>query len=211
MKKFELAPLPYAYDALLPVLGEDTLHCHHDKHHQGYVNNLNAAAEGTEFAEMHCAADVIRNLSKAPADKVVALRNNAGGTYNHNLYWNCMIPGGSKTPVGKLAEAINKDFGSFEAMQEAFNKAGAGRFGSGWAWLVLRDGKLVIESTPNQDNPLETGGVPILGNDVWEHAYYLQYQNRRADYLKDWWTLLNWEVIGKRYEAALEGAFCFEC
>lgn len=200
---FELKPLPYAYDALMPVLGADTLQFHHDKHHQTYVDNLNKLVAGTELADYTCACKVICNLDKLPADKVQAVRNNAGGVYNHNLYWECMIPGGAKEPQGKLAEDINATFGSFEAMKELFDKSGAGRFGSGWAWLVLRDGKLAIESTPNQDCPIETGAAALLGNDVWEHAYYLQYQNRRAAYLSDWWQLVNWDIVAQRYEKAL--------
>lgn len=202
---FTLKPLPYAYDALEPVISKDTLHFHHDKHHQAYVNNLNAVLEGTELEGYTCGREVIKNLQKLPKEKIAGARNNAGGVANHNMYWECMTPGGSKEPVGELKAEMEKVFGSFESFQEQFNKAGAGRFGSGWVWLVLRDGKLAIETTANQDNPVETGAIPLLGNDVWEHAYYLDYQNRRADYLKEWFKLLNWDIIGERYLKAVKG------
>jgi Fe-Mn family superoxide dismutase len=207
---FELPPLPYAYDALEPTIDDATMHLHHDKHHQAYVNNLNAAVEGTPFADM--SIDVlVRNLNQVPEAKRTAVRNNGGGHYNHSMFWEIMTPGGGGAPTGAIGQAINDAFGSFDAMKEAFNKAGAGRFGSGWAWVIVgSDGKLAITSTPNQDNPLmsgivETPGFPVLGNDVWEHAYYLKYQNRRPEYLAAWWDVINWDKVNERYNAGRSG------
>lgn len=204
---FELPPLPYAYDALEPNIDDATMHLHHDKHHQAYVNNLNAAVEGTEFANMSI-DELVRNLNLVPEAKRTAVRNNGGGHYNHSMFWEIMTPGGGGDPRGEIASAINAAFGDFATLKDTFNKAGAGRFGSGWAWLILgSDGKLAVTSTPNQDNPLMSGfveapGYPILGNDVWEHAYYLNYQNRRPDYLAAWWNTVNWDAINERYAAA---------
>ena len=205
---FELPPLPYAYDGLEPNIDDATMHLHHDKHHQAYVNNLNAAVEGTEFANMSI-DELVRNLNLVPDAKRTAVRNNGGGHYNHSMFWEIMTPGGGGDPRGEIASAIAATFGDFATLQDTFNKAGVGRFGSGWAWLILgSDGKLAVTSTPNQDNPLMSGfveapGFPILGNDVWEHAYYLKYQNRRPDYLAAWWNTVNWDAINERYNAAL--------
>lgn len=196
---FKLEALPYAYDALEPFIDKETMEFHHDKHHQSYTNNLNKAIEGTEFDNMEI-EEILKKLDKAPADKKNAIKNNAGGYYNHNLFWECMKPGGAKEPQGELLEAINKEFGSFDEFKEKFQKAGAGQFGSGWAWLICKDGKLEVTNSPNQDCPVSDGAVVLLGNDVWEHAYYLKYQNRRADYLKEWWKVVNWDVVAERYE-----------
>jgi Fe-Mn family superoxide dismutase len=201
---FELPPLPYAYEALNDTIDTETMHLHHDKHHQAYVNNLNAAVEGTDFANMSI-DELVRNLNLVPEAKRAAVRNNGGGHYNHSMFWTIMKPGGGGAPQGVIAEAINADLGGFDALKDAFNKAGAGRFGSGWAWVIIgSDGKLAVTSTPNQDNPLMSGlvdapGFPVFGNDVWEHAYYLKYQNRRPDYLAAWWDTLNWDAINNRY------------
>ena len=198
--QFELKPLPYAYDALEPTIDAETMHFHHDKHHQTYVNNLNAAVEGLDLPYT-CAGELLKHLDEVPAEKRQGIINNGGGVHNHNVFWESMIPGGAKEPQGKLAEEITKTFGSFEAFKEAFEKAGAGRFGSGWVWLVKEGQELKIVATPTQDSPVSNGQTILLGNDVWEHAYYLKYQNRRADYLKAWWDVVNWDVVAKRYEA----------
>ena len=199
---FELPPLPYPNDALEPNIDAQTMSIHHDKHHNTYVTNLNAAVEGTEFADM-APEELIKNLDQVPEAKRTAVRNNGGGHVNHTMFWEIMGPGGGGAPTGAIAAAINRDFGAFDALKDAVNKAGAGRFGSGWAWVVLKDGKLSVISTPNQDNPLMDGsGAPIFGVDVWEHAYYLKYQNRRPDYLSAWWGTLNWDAINARYAAA---------
>jgi Fe-Mn family superoxide dismutase len=200
---FELPPLPYDYAALEPHIDEQTMRIHHDKHHATYVTNLNNAVAGTEFENM-AIEELVSSLDKVPEAKRTAVRNNGGGHYNHTLFWEIMGPGGGGQPTGALAEAINSTFGSFDALKEEINKAGAGRFGSGWAWLVVgSDGNLSVTSTPNQDNPLMDGsGTPILGVDVWEHAYYLKYQNRRPDYLSAWWNTVNWDAVNARYEAA---------
>jgi superoxide dismutase, Fe-Mn family len=207
---FELPPLPYAYNALEPWIDEETMHLHHDKHHAAYVNNLNAAVAGTEFENMPL-DQLVRNLDRVPQEKRTAVRNNGGGDLNHTMFWEIMKPNGGGAPSGDLANAIDQAFGSFDAMKEAVNKAGAGRFGSGWAWVIVgQDGKLAVTSTPNQDNPImvgvaEVNGEPILGVDVWEHAYYLKYQNRRPDYLNAWWNTLNWDNIAQRYAKAKGG------
>lgn len=202
---FELPPLTYAYNALEPHIDEQTMHLHHDKHHATYVNNLNTALQGHEFANL-AIADVIRRLNEVPASAQTAVRNNGGGHYNHSMFWEIMAPGGSKEPTGELASAINAKFGSLDAFKQAFNDAGVKRFGSGWAWLVLdKSGNLAITSTANQDSPLTDGDFPILGNDVWEHAYYLKYQNRRPEYLSAWWNVVNWDVVAKRYAQARAG------
>jgi Fe-Mn family superoxide dismutase len=204
---FELPPLPYDYAALEPHIDEQTMRLHHDKHHQTYVTNLNAAVQGTEFESMR-PEELMANLARVPEEKRAAVRNNGGGHVNHTLFWEIMGPGGGGQPTGAIADAITQGFGSFDAMKEAVNKAGAGRFGSGWAWVVLgTDGTLQVTSTPNQDNPymvgmVEVTGHPILGVDIWEHSYYLKYQNRRPDYLAAWWNTVNWEAVNRRYEQA---------
>ncbi len=208
---FELPPLPYAYDALEPTIDKETMTLHHDKHHQAYVTNLNNAVEGTNFANMSI-DELVRNITMVPDDKRAAVRNNGGGHYNHSMFWQIMKPGGGGAPTGEIAQAINDAFGSFDALKDAFNKAGAGRFGSGWAWVIVgSDGKLAVTSTPNQDNPLMSGivespGYPVFGNDVWEHAYYLKYNNRRPDYLAAWWDVINWDEVNKRYKDGLSAA-----
>ena len=202
---FELPPLPYDYKALEPYIDTETMHLHHDKHHQAYVNNLNAAIQGHAFANLPI-EEIIRRLNELPESIRTAVRNNGGGHLNHTMFWELMIPGGSKEPTGALAQAINAKFGSFDAFKTAFNDAGVKRFGSGWAWLILdKAGNLAITSTANQDNPLTEGHFPVLGNDVWEHAYYLKYQNRRPEYLSAWWNVVNWDVVAKRYEYARSG------
>ncbi len=199
---FTLPPLPYAYTALEPHIDEQTMRIHHDKHHGGYVNNLNAALEGeTQLASLSI-EQLLGQLSKVPDAKRTAVRNNGGGHYNHTMFWEIMAPGGPAAPGGDLATAIAKSFGSFDAFKEQFTKACMGRFGSGWGWLTaVRGGALAIESTPNQDSPLMDGRIPIMGCDVWEHAYYLKYQNRRADYLGAWWQVVNWNAVGGRFAA----------
>ena len=198
---FEVPPLPYAPDALEPHIDAQTMSIHHDKHHQAYVDKLNAALEGTEHAEASI-EDIIANLDAIPEDKRGPVRNNGGGHYNHSLFWPTMSPDGGGTPDGDLGAAIDAAFGSFDAFKEKFEAAGVGQFGSGWAWLVLDGGALAVPSTPNQDNPLSSGMTPLLGNDVWEHAYYLKYQNKRPDYLKAWWNTVDWSEVGRRYSAA---------
>ena len=199
----EVPPLPYAYNALEPHIDEQTMHLHHDKHHQAYVTNLNAALDKHPELAGKSAIDLIKDLSSVPEDIRPAVRNNGGGHVNHSMFWEIMKPGGGGTPTGPLAEAINTTFGSLDALKTAFNDAGVKRFGSGWTWLVkTADGKLAVVSTANQDNPMSEGHTPIMGNDVWEHAYYLKYNNRRPEYLAAWWNTVNWEVITKRFEAA---------
>jgi Fe-Mn family superoxide dismutase len=200
---FKVPPLPYAYDALQPTIDRETMEFHHDKHHAAYVKNLNTAI--APYPELHKRSieDLISNLDALPANIRAAVRNNGGGHDNHSLFWESMGPNAGGQPTGAIARAITDTFGSFEAMQTAFNQAGAKRFGSGWAWLVLdRQGKLAITSTANQDSPRMEGQIPLLGNDVWEHAYYLNYRNRRDQYLQQWWNVVNWPVINQRYEAA---------
>ncbi len=197
---FELPALPYEYNALEPYIDEQTMHLHHDKHHATYVTNLNNALQGTQF-ENSSVEDVIRNLNAVPENVRTAVRNNGGGHANHSMFWEIMTPGGSQQPTGALAAAINSTFGGLDQFKAAFNDAGAKRFGSGWAWLVLAsDGKLSVISTANQDSPLMDGQFPVFGNDVWEHAYYLKYQNRRPDYLAAWWNVLNWDKASQRYQ-----------
>src|SRR3954468_9821783 len=198
---FEVPPLPYAPDALEPHIDAATMSLHHDKHHQAYVDKLNAALEGTEFADSSI-EDIIANLDAIPEDKRTAVRNNGGGHLNHSLFWKSMSPDGGGAPEGDLAAAIDSAFGSFDDFKEQFEAAGVGQFGSGWAWLVYDGGALAVTSTPNQDNPLSEGKLTLLGNDVWEHAYYLKYQNRRPEYLKAWWNTVNWSEIAARYSAA---------
>lgn len=200
---YKLPDLPYAHDALEPYIDKETMEIHHGRHHQGYVNNLNAAIEGTDAANLSL-EDLMKNISKYPT----AVRNNGGGHYNHSLFWTVLTPNvESSSPQGKLLAAIDSKFGSLEQLKEALNKAGGSRFGSGWAWLIVKDGQLEVCSTPNQDNPLmdvaEVKGTPIFGVDVWEHAYYLKYQNKRPDYLNAIWNVINWDEVNRRYEAAL--------
>ena len=197
---FQLPPLPYPSDALEPSIDKQTMEIHHGKHHAAYVNNLNAALEKAPELANKSLDDLLKNLNAVPEAVRTAVRNNGGGHWNHTLFWQSMTPNGGGAPSGKLAEAINAAFGDFEKFKEQFNAAGVARFGSGWVWLVKEGGKLAITSTPNQDNPLMEGkSAPLLGNDVWEHAYYLKYQNRRPDYLKAWWNTVNWEEVAKRY------------
>ena len=196
-----LPPLPYAANALEPHIDAQTMEIHHGKHHNAYVTNLNAALEKAPELADKSLDDLLRNLNSVPEAVRTAVRNNGGGHWNHSQFWKTMGPNGGDGPTGKLADAINAAFGDFEKFKEAFNAAGVGRFGSGWVWLVNEGGKLSITSTPNQDNPLMDGKAPpILGNDVWEHAYYLKYQNRRPDYLKAWWNTVNWEEVGRRFK-----------
>jgi Fe-Mn family superoxide dismutase len=202
----ELPKLSYAYNALEPHIDAQTMEIHHSKHHQAYVNNLNNALAGTGL-ENTPVDQLIADLSKVPEAKRMAVRNNGGGHANHSFFWELMAPGGAKEPSGDLAAAINSAFGSFATFKEQFAAAGVGRFGSGWAWLVPVGGKLVITSTPNQDSPLmkgvvDTNGTPILGLDVWEHAYYLKYQNRRPDYIGAWWNVVNWDVVAEKFKSA---------
>jgi Fe-Mn family superoxide dismutase len=196
-----LPPLPYPTNALEPHIDAQTMEIHHGKHHNAYVTNLNAALEKAPELADKSLDDLLRNLNSVPEAVRTAVRNNGGGHWNHSQFWKTMGPNGGGGPTGKLADAINAAFGDFEKFKEAFNAAGAARFGSGWVWLVNDGGKLAITSTPNQDNPLMDGKAPpILGNDVWEHAYYLKYQNRRPDYLKAWWNTVNWEEVGRRFK-----------
>ncbi len=197
---FTLPRLPYAYNALEPYIDEQTMQIHHTKHHQAYIDNLNKALEGSEH-EKDSIEDLIKNLDSLPEKIRTAVRNNGGGHYNHSIFWEIMGEKGQGKPQGALAKQIDQDFGSFEAFQEAFETAGKTQFGSGWAWLAIKDGKLSVEKTANQDNPLTQGKFPLMGADVWEHAYYLKYQNRRPDYLKNWWNTVNWDEVSKRFEA----------
>ncbi len=194
----QLPPLPYDAAALEPHIDAQTMQIHHDKHHAAYVNNLNAALEKHPSLQSKSTEDLIKNLSAVPEDIRTAVRNNGGGHVNHTMFWQIMGPGKGGAPTGAIAEAITATFGGFDAFKEQLNKAGVGRFGSGWAWLVEANGKLAIESTANQDNPLMEGKRPIFGIDVWEHAYYLKYQNRRPDYLAAWWNVINWDEVNKR-------------
>ncbi len=198
---YEVPALPYAYDALEPHVDKATMEFHHDKHHQAYVDKANDAVSGTEF-DGKDVLEVLQNLSSLPADKQGPFRNNGGGHYNHSLFWESMSPDGGGEPAGELAEAITAKFGSFDTFKEQFEAAGVGQFGSGWAWLVMDGGELAITSTPNQDSPVLDGKTPLLGNDVWEHAYYLNYQNKRPAYLKAWWNVVDWNTVTERYSAA---------
>jgi len=199
----QLPSLPYDFAALEPHIDAQTMQIHHGKHHQAYVNNLNAAIEKHPDLGSKSVEDHVRNLAAVPEDIRTAVRNNGGGHLNHSLFWTWMAPGAGGAPTGALGEAIGSAFGGFDAFKDAFGKAGVGRFGSGWAWLVDAGGKLSIESTPNQDSPMMDGKKAILGIDVWEHAYYLKYQNRRPDYIAAWWNVVNWAEVSRRYEAAL--------
>ncbi len=199
---FELPQLPYAYDALEPHVDARTMEIHHSKHHAGYTNNLNAALEKHPELADKKVHELLKDLSSVPEDIRTAVRNNGGGYKNHKIFWKVMSPDGGGEPSGALAEAINAAFGDFASFQGAFGKAAATRFGSGWAWLCKQaDGSLVVTSTPNQDNPISVGLKPLLGLDVWEHAYYLNYQNRRGDYVAAWWNVVNWDEVARRFEA----------
>jgi Fe-Mn family superoxide dismutase len=198
---FTLPPLPYANDALEPHIDARTMEIHHDKHHNTYVTNLNNAVEGTDLADMDI-VELMKNLDSVPEDKKTAVRNNGGGHANHTFFWELLTPGGSTAPTGDLATAIDQKFGSFNAFKEEFEKKTAAQFGSGWGWLVVNNGGLEIVTTPNQDTPLSQGMTPVIGVDVWEHAYYLNYQNRRPDYLKAAWNVINWDVAAKNYAGA---------
>jgi Fe-Mn family superoxide dismutase len=200
MGKIELPKLPYSYDALEPYIDKQTMEIHYTKHHQGYVNNYNNAVTGTPL-ENKTLEEVFKEVSKHPA----AVRNNGGGVWNHSLFWTIMKKNGGGIPSGKLADAINSAFGNFDEFKNKFTNAAATRFGSGWAWLIVQNGKLAVTSTPNQDNPImdvaEQKGIPILGLDVWEHAYYLKYQNRRPEYIENWWNVVNWDEVASRFNS----------
>jgi Fe-Mn family superoxide dismutase len=198
---FSVPDLPYAYDALEPHIDEATMRVHHDKHHQAYVDKANAALEGTQWADSDV-EDVLESLADLPADKQGPVRNNAGGHYNHSLFWQMMSPDGGGEPGGELGEAITSAFGSFDAFKEEFKNAGIGQFGSGWAWLVKdASGNLAVTKTANQDSPISDGQMPLLGADVWEHAYYLKYQNKRPAYLDAFWNVVNWDYVAEKFAA----------
>lgn len=197
---FELPKLPYAYDALEPHIDKETMEIHHTKHHNTYVTKLNDAVKGTVL-ESKSIEDIVKNLNSVPDDIRTAVQNNGGGHYNHSLFWELLTPNASE-PSGEVVDAISSTFGSLDKFKEEFAAAAAGRFGSGWAWLVVDNGQLAIVSTPNQDNPISEGKLPILGLDVWEHAYYLNYQNRRPDYINAFWNVVNWDKVNELYQAA---------
>ncbi|MGA7670834.1 MAG: superoxide dismutase [Nitrolancea sp.] len=199
---YQLPPLPYPFDALEPTIDARTMEIHHDKHHGAYVNNVNAALDGHDDLASMSIEDLLKNIDRVPDSIKTAVRNNGGGHANHSMFWQIMKKGGGGEPSGDLANAINSAFGSFDAFKDAFSKAGAGRFGSGWAWLVVNNGNLEVMSTANQDSPYMEGKTPIMGLDVWEHAYYLNYQNRRPDYISAWWNVVNWDEVAKRFSAA---------
>jgi len=204
---FELPPLPYDYAALEPHIDTQTMQIHHDKHHAAYVTNLNNALQGQAQFETMSVESILRQINSVPENIRTAVRNNGGGHANHTMFWEIMTPGGSSQPTGDLAASLDQTFGSFDQFKASFNDAGVKRFGSGWAWLVLgTDGKLQVISTANQDSPFMDGLYPVMGNDVWEHAYYLKYQNRRPDYLNAWWNVVNWDVVGARYQKARSGS-----
>jgi superoxide dismutase, Fe-Mn family len=199
---FELPPLLFDYSALEPYIDTQTMHLHHDKHHAAYVNNLNSAVQNTAFANMSV-DELVRQINRIPDNIRTTVQNNAGGHSNHSMFWQIMKPNGGGQPTGELANAIEQAFGSIDQFKAAFNDAGTKRFGSGWVWLVLdQGGKLSVTTTANQDSPLMNGLYPVMGNDVWEHAYYLEYQNRRPDYLAAWWNVVNWDEIARRYDQA---------
>ncbi|ARW39669.1 superoxide dismutase [Bacillus amyloliquefaciens] len=198
---YKLPELPYAYDALEPHIDKETMTIHHTKHHNTYVTNLNKAIEGSALAEKSV-DELVADLNAVPEDIRTAVRNNGGGHANHSLFWTLLSPNGGGEPTGELAEEIKSTFGSFDQFKEKFAAAAAGRFGSGWAWLVVNNGKLEITSTPNQDSPLSEGKTPILGLDIWEHAYYLNYQNRRPDYISAFWNVVNWDEVARLYSEA---------
>lgn len=195
---YTLPPLPYAFDALEPHIDAKTMEIHHDRHHKAYVDNLNKAVADSDTGKKSV-EDLVKDLNSVPEKIRTAVRNNSGGHYNHSLFWQMMKKGGGGEPKGELAKSIESSFGNFNTFKEAFAKAGAGQFGSGWAWLVSSQGKLAIEASANQDNPLSSGKQPLLGVDVWEHAYYLKYQNKRADYITAWWNVVNWDFVADRY------------
>lgn len=199
---YELPELPYAYDALEPHIDKETMNIHHTKHHNTYITNVNAALEGHDDLSSKSIEELISDLNAVPEDIRTAVRNNGGGHANHSLFWQLMTPNGTGAPSGALAEAIDSKFGSFDEFKTKFENAGKTRFGSGWAWLAVSNGELEVTSTPNQDSPLMDGKTPILGVDVWEHAYYLKYQNKRPDYLAAFWNVVNWDEVSKRYESA---------
>ncbi len=203
---YELPPLPYDYSALEPTIDAETMHLHHDKHHAAYVNNLNAALQSNSQLASLSIDDLVSRLNEVPDNIRAAVRNNGGGHANHSMFWQIMKPNGGGQPSGNLASAIQQAFGSLDQLKTAFNDAGAKRFGSGWTWLVLdKSGNLQVTSTANQDSPLTDGLYPVMGNDVWEHAYYLKYQNRRPEYLSAWWNVVNWDEISRRYEKGRSG------
>ncbi|HFD1594089.1 MULTISPECIES: superoxide dismutase [Enterococcus] len=199
---YTLPDLPYAYDALEPYIDEETMHLHHDKHHNTYVTNLNAAIEKYPELGEKTIEELLSDMDAIPTDIKTAVRNNGGGHANHSFFWEIMAPNAGGEPTGEIKEAINEAFGDLSSFKEEFKKAAAGRFGSGWAWLVMENGKLAITSTANQDSPLMEGKTPILGLDVWEHAYYLKYKNVRPDYIAAFWNVINWDEVNKRFEAA---------
>ena len=199
---YEVPPLPYDYAALEPHIDAETMKLHHDKHHAAYVNNANGALEKHPELASKSADDLLRDLNAIPEDVRGVLRNNAGGHSNHSMFWSIMGPNAGGAPTGAIGDQINKDFGDFDTFKKTFNETTAKQFGSGWGWLVWKEGKLAVVTTPNQDSPLSQGLYPILGNDVWEHAYYLKYQNRRPDYLAAWWNVVNWTEVNKRFEQA---------
>ncbi|EME8213113.1 superoxide dismutase [Enterococcus faecium] len=199
---YTLPDLPYAYDALEPYIDEETMYLHHDKHHNTYVTNLNAAIEKYPELGEKTIEELLSDMDAIPTDIKTAVRNNGGGHANHSFFWEIMAPNAGGEPTGEIKEAINEAFGDFSSFKEEFKKAAAGRFGSGWAWLVMENGKLAITSTANQDSPLMEGKTPILGLDVWEHAYYLKYKNVRPDYIAAFWNVINWDEVNKRFEAA---------
>ncbi len=202
MSYYTLPPLPYAYDALEPYIDAQTMQLHHDKHHAAYVNNLNAAIEKHPELASRPLEALLRDLNTVPEDIRTAVRNHGGGAWNHTLFWEIMAPNAGGAPTGELARAIEAAFGSFENFKTEFEKAANGRFGSGWAWLVKNDSGLAVISTPNQDSPFSEGWIPLLTLDVWEHAYYLKYQNRRAEYVTNWWNVVNWDEVARRYANA---------
>ena len=199
---YELPELPYAYDALEPHIDKETMNIHHTKHHNTYITNVNAALEGHDDLSSKSIEELISDLNAVPEDIRTAVRNNGGGHANHSLFWQLLTPNGTGAPSGALAEAIDSKFGSFDEFKTKFENAGKTRFGSGWAWLAVSNGELEVTSTANQDSPLMDGKTPILGVDVWEHAYYLKYQNKRPDYLAAFWNVVNWDEVSKRFEAA---------
>lgn len=199
---YELPPLPYAYDALAPTISKETMELHHDKHHATYVTNVNNALKDQPNLANKSVEALISDLNSVPENIRTAVRNNGGGHANHTLFWEIMKPGGSNQPTGALAEAINGAFGGFDQFKQQFTQAATTRFGSGWAWLTKSGGTLAISSTANQDSPLMEGKTPLLGLDVWEHAYYVDYRNRRPDYINAWWNVVNWDEVGKRFDAA---------
>jgi Fe-Mn family superoxide dismutase len=202
--RFALPPLPYAPDALEPYIDAQTMEIHHGRHHKAYVDNLTKAIAGFPDLGKKSIEDLVKGLNSVPEKIRTAVRNNGGGHYNHALFWQMMKKGGGGEPKGEIAKAVETSFGGFSAFKDAFAKAGLGQFGSGWAWLVVQQGKLAIQATANQDNPITQGAQPLLGVDVWEHAYYLKYQNKRADYIAAWWNVVNWDYVAERY-AKLKG------